>query len=167
MIAIATEGWTTHTLTLGSMGCKERNCWHRSPRYQRDADGRTRCIRCGSANVAEVLAPKPPQRIQRRRTKGWKMPPNTVYVGRPGYYGNPFTIGDRQVAAYAGRPPRDVTDAATAVALYRDMADAPAYHGGALFRQRVQRELRGKTLACWCPLDQPCHADVLLELANA
>ncbi len=28
-------------------------------------------------------------------------------------------------------------------------------------------QLRGKDLACWCPLDQPCHADVLLELANA
>ena len=28
-------------------------------------------------------------------------------------------------------------------------------------------ELRGRDLACWCPLDQPCHADVLLELANA
>jgi hypothetical protein len=26
--------------------------------------------------------------------------------------------------------------------------------------------LRGRDLACWCPLDQPCHADVLLELAN-
>lgn len=26
--------------------------------------------------------------------------------------------------------------------------------------------LRGKHLACWCPLDQPCHADVLLEFAN-
>lgn len=26
-------------------------------------------------------------------------------------------------------------------------------------------ELCGKDLACWCPLDQPCHADVLLELA--
>lgn len=30
----------------------------------------------------------------------------------------------------------------------------------------VRRELRGKDLVCWCPLDQPCHADVLLELAN-
>jgi hypothetical protein len=27
-------------------------------------------------------------------------------------------------------------------------------------------DLRGKNLACWCPLDQPCHADVLLEIAN-
>lgn len=28
------------------------------------------------------------------------------------------------------------------------------------------QELRGHDLCCWCPLDQPCHADVLLELAN-
>ena len=27
-------------------------------------------------------------------------------------------------------------------------------------------ELRGRDLACWCPLDRPCHGDVLLELAN-
>lgn len=26
--------------------------------------------------------------------------------------------------------------------------------------------LRGRNLACWCALDAPCHADVLLELAN-
>lgn len=31
----------------------------------------------------------------------------------------------------------------------------------------IRGELRGRDLACWCPLDQPCHADVLLELANA
>jgi hypothetical protein len=31
---------------------------------------------------------------------------------------------------------------------------------------RARAELRGHDLACWCPLDQPCHADVLLELAN-
>lgn len=27
-------------------------------------------------------------------------------------------------------------------------------------------ELRGKDLACFCPLDKPCHADVLIEIAN-
>lgn len=32
--------------------------------------------------------------------------------------------------------------------------------------RKIRRELAGKNLACWCPLDQPCHADVLLELAN-
>lgn len=31
----------------------------------------------------------------------------------------------------------------------------------------VRRELRGRNLVCWCPLDQPCHGDVLLEVANA
>jgi len=31
----------------------------------------------------------------------------------------------------------------------------------------VRRELCGKDLACWCPLDQPCHADVLMEIANS
>ena len=30
----------------------------------------------------------------------------------------------------------------------------------------LRRDLAGKDLACWCPLDRPCHADVLLELAN-
>ncbi|MGO8055976.1 DUF4326 domain-containing protein, partial [Rhizobium leguminosarum] len=33
--------------------------------------------------------------------------------------------------------------------------------------KQVRHELRGKNLACWCPLDQPCHADVLLEIANS
>ena len=32
---------------------------------------------------------------------------------------------------------------------------------------RIKAELRGRDLCCWCPLDQPCHADVLLEIANA
>ena len=31
----------------------------------------------------------------------------------------------------------------------------------------IRRELSGRDLACWCPVDQPCHADVLLELANS
>ena len=36
-----------------------------------------------------------PIRIQRKRTKGWRMPPNTVYVGRPSKWGNPFNSGNR------------------------------------------------------------------------
>ena len=31
----------------------------------------------------------------------------------------------------------------------------------------VREHLRGRDLACWCPLDEPCHADVLLAVANA
>lgn len=90
-----------------------------------------------------------PMRVQRRRSKGWRMPPNTVYVGRPTKWGNPFRVDG-------------ATSRAQAVALYRDYlrrADQEAVRRGVL-------TLRGKHLACWCPLDQPCHADALLELAN-
>jgi len=33
-------------------------------------------------------------------------------------------------------------------------------------RKAIRAELRGKNLACWCPIGEPCHADVLLEIAN-
>lgn len=104
-----------------------------------------------------------PQRIQRQRTKGWKMPPNTVYVGRPSRFGNPFVVG------------KDGT-AAECVAKYRNMLMPYRHHGGnsslenfylsTANIQDIQASLRGKNLACWCPIDQPCHADVLQEIAN-
>lgn len=86
------------------------------------------------------------KRIQRQRKRGWKMPDNTVYVGRPTKWGNPFI-------------PTDNTDRARekSVSLYRDYITAKAPD---------LTELRGKNLSCWCNPGQPCHADVLLELAN-
>lgn len=93
-----------------------------------------------------------PQRIQLRRTKGWRMPANTISVARPSMWGNPYRVGGTIKATG-----RFVPDAAAAVALYRERA-VPLPCDLAL--------LRGKNLACWCPLDQACHADVLLELAN-
>lgn len=98
-----------------------------------------------------------PKRIQRRRTRGWKMPPNTVYVGRPTKWGNPF-IADRPYETVAAGT-SVVADAAHAVRLFRPCAWARV--------EEIQRELRGKNLACWCAVDERhCHADVLLELAN-
>lgn len=98
-----------------------------------------------------------PKRIQRKRTKGWKMPDGAVYVGRPTIFGNPFIVSaDRS--------------AASATNLFRQWLDgSKGTGGGGLRRMNVLLrldELRGKDLACFCPLDQPCHADVLLELAN-
>lgn len=94
-----------------------------------------------------------PQRIQRRRVKGWRMPAGAVYVGRGAKWGNPFR-GARG-------------DSADAVALFRDMIQrAPLDDKGRSLSETIPLELAGKDLACWCPLDQPCHADVLLELAN-
>jgi hypothetical protein len=107
------------------------------------------------------------------------MPPNTVSVARPGKWGNPFHVSRFR-------------DAQTCVALFAEsvrggwnpsigahLTDAHCgyeehcrWHRD--WRERMNcspwdwlHELRGKNLACWCPLDKPCHADVLLELANA
>lgn len=91
-----------------------------------------------------------PERIQRRRTPGWRMPDGAVYVGRPTVFGNPYHI-------------RADRDAATCVALYREWLDRPEH---ADLRERARAELAGHDLACWCGLDRPCHADVLLEVAN-
>lgn len=104
-----------------------------------------------------------PIRIQRRRTKGWRMPEGAIYVGRPTVWGNPWKIGDRALiewptTAVDQRVREVVLTPEIVVALYRwaftpDQLDAVT-------------ELGGHDLACWCPLDQPCHVDVLLELAN-
>ena len=96
---------------------------------------------------------KRPHRVVRRRAKDWKMPANTVYVGRPTLWGNPFTVGAEMIGG------KKLT-AAKAVALYRQ------YARGAFHERDLRACLRGKNLACWCPLGQPCHADVLLEMAN-
>lgn len=93
-----------------------------------------------------------PKRIQRKRTKGWKMPPNAVYVGRPTMFGN-----HAGTALNAMSRPHMVN-------LFRQWVEGTASKA---WKDHVRKELRGKDLACWCPLDQPCHADVLLELANA
>lgn len=102
-----------------------------------------------------------PIRIQRSRAKGWKTPANTIYVGRPTRFGNPFKIGT---------PGQDdcmvCGDAEEAVVKFR--SEIVTFGGGfvGLTVEDIQRDLRGKNLSCWCRLDRPCHADVLLELAN-
>ena len=102
--------------------------------------------------------PVRPVRVQLRRTKGWRMPPNTVSVARPGKWGNPFRVGIDG-------------DAERCVWKFRRwhgyLIDAPPRGVCSVPPPRSYGELRGKNLACWCPLDAPCHADVLLELANA
>jgi hypothetical protein len=104
-----------------------------------------------------------PQRIQLRRTKGWRKPEGAVVVARPTVYGNPWTVKD---AAYYYKS--DADRRAWAVRQYkRELAE----RGGTgewdfVTVEQIRERLAGKDLACWCPLDQPCHADVLLEIAN-
>ncbi len=109
-----------------------------------------------------------PKRIQLSRQKGWRMPENTVAVSRgPGRkWGNPFRAGEfynvaeEENGAVIDR--RKCHSAAEAVQMFREYMD----YDMSLDLVEALPELRGKNLACWCPLDQPCHADVLLELAN-
>lgn len=91
------------------------------------------------------------------------MPPNTVYVGRPTKWGNPFMVVD-VLDAFCGveREAREDCVRSYCRWMYSDEAYAKLAS-----TVDARRELRGKHLACWCPLDQPCHADVLLEIANA
>jgi hypothetical protein len=89
------------------------------------------------------------------------MPPNTVYVGRPSRWGNPFEPGQTLVNDLEVDPSGRTIDQRLAVIGYR-------FHAANCLRDDSEWlvPLRGKDLACWCSLDQPCHADVLLELAN-
>ena len=118
-----------------------------------------------------------PQRIQRKRTRGWRMPEGAIYVGRPTRWGNPFIVGGR-ITAHADDTEAGFTvdmDAMTAeqaVAAYRDLMHIRTHlyddevEPSVAEWQRAVSGLKGHDLACWCALDQPCHADVLLELAN-
>ena len=106
-----------------------------------------------------------PVRIQRKRVRGWRMPPNTVYVGRPTRWGNPFIVGEEYVRCKmqpgGGQEANTVADNDHAVRLYRRFTARET-----CVQIEAYRELRGRNLACWCPPGQPCHADVLLEIAN-
>ena len=108
-----------------------------------------------------------PQRIQLSRAKGWRMPPNTVKVSRPGKWGNRFRIGD--TAEVWGDPGVvrfvPIKDAATAVQLFEQWLRLHLEQHPKIMRPALD-ELRGRNLACWCKPGTPCHADVLLRLAN-
>lgn len=106
-----------------------------------------------------------PIRIQRKRIKGWKMPPNTVSVCRPGAWGNPHKVG---VSLARNLRPDGSHDGTYRYMTAQDAVDA--------FRRDLPywiehkmipplSMLKGKHLACFCALDEPCHADVLLEFA--
>lgn len=88
------------------------------------------------------------------------MPEGTVYVGRPSRWGNPYRPAPAYRDDYCHLPAITIADA---VALYREHLIRVLVH--ASVREQLAA-LRGRDLCCWCRLDQPCHADVLLELAN-
>jgi hypothetical protein len=113
-----------------------------------------------------------PERIQMRRTAGWRKPAGAIYCGRPSLFGNPFpvSIHGREKAVelhrrwLEGRMSAEEMQNLSAADRLPDAISLLELRRMVL--ERLQ-ELRGHDLACWCRLDQPCHAKVLLELANA
>lgn len=112
-----------------------------------------------------------PGRIQLRRTKGWRKPEGAIVVARPSKWGNPFRVVENQFGWYL-----DDGGALFAIGgevFYPSPSEARAaavdefkHWLGMGMAYPDPTELAGHDLACWCPPDQPCHADVLLELAN-
>jgi hypothetical protein len=82
--------------------------------------------------------------------KDGNIPADAVYVGRPTKWGNPYIIG-------AGR---DGTRKEV-IRLYKILLD-----DNPEIKDAARQELRGKDLVCWCA-PHKCHADVLMEIANA
>lgn len=107
-----------------------------------------------------------PVRVQLSRAKGWRMPAGTLKVDRSTKWGNPYRAG---VGATAITPE-------VAVALLRQQiarlggflacADGDFAGTPLITVEQIRAELKGWNLGCWCALGQPCHANVLLELAN-
>jgi len=111
-----------------------------------------------------------PKRIQVHRVKGWRLPPGTVKVDRSSKWGNPYQVVHDPTWGWLvvrGNlrywPHFKCRDAAAALAV---RWYATRYLGKRL-RAAARRDLRGKDLACWCRAGRSCHADVLLEVANA
>lgn len=131
-----------------------------------------------------------PKRIQLRRSKGWRMPENAVKVDRSTKWGNPFTVGKHGTAAECLQlykalwlPRCKIVPGANMLLLcwcderewghsflelpYRIPISIDELRATVAWMHQHIHQLRGHDLACWCPIGQACHADVLLELANA
>lgn len=113
-----------------------------------------------------------PKRIQRKRTKGWRSPDGAINVTRPTIWGNPFVHEDpaEAVAAYemlVGGGSLQFNMGPNALRFASNVHPITLHHAFPEFVRERIHHLRGKDLMCWCSLDKPCHADVLIRLANA
>lgn len=127
-----------------------------------------------------------PERIRLSRKKGWQKPFGALNVGRGSRWGNPFRVWHGSVIGpewFEAKHAPLTRRAPTGTTVYQTHAPATAAVPAAveLFQSLVDvrrrdlppgavdewlQPLRGMHLACWCPLDQPCHADILLKEAN-
>lgn len=128
-----------------------------------------------SQDTQSVTPGTPPKRIQLRRTRGWRKPEGAIVVSRPSRWGNPYVLHSEEIVIDlinhrdwwipgGGRE--------FAVKMFHDeiLIGGGIPHPNYLSRKSeedIRRDLAGRDLCCWCRLDWPCHADILLEIANA
>lgn len=104
-----------------------------------------------------------PVRIQLRRAKGWRIPENTLKVDRTTKWGNPFIVGRD------GTREDCVKLHAILLAGFYTLSATTSIDEQKAYKAHVRKNLfrlKGRNLACWCPLGAKCHADVLLEIAG-
>jgi len=116
-----------------------------------------------------------PKRVQMSRQHPWRADnPDAVIVARPGPYGNPFRVvrrngewivlDDNGVDYPVWEPRSRLSAVRHAVALYE--LDVTVWHSAGITEEDIRRDLAGRDVACWCGLDQPCHGDPILRVAN-
>jgi Domain of unknown function (DUF4326) len=143
----------------------------------------------GGSEIGEELKGRTPvpKRIQRIWAKGWRKPADAIYAGRGTLWDTPFIVGQPSGCDFldGGDPTPMIASITTEKSLefYRDLMGgflSPEMHPhGHRFIERFQRKiknaspaewartvLRGRELMCGCALCEPCHVDVLLEVAN-
>ncbi|MGN6609976.1 MAG: DUF4326 domain-containing protein [Jatrophihabitans sp.] len=116
-----------------------------------------------------------PARVQLSRAAGWRKPEGAIVVARPSKWGNPFRVVECARRACGVTPGYCLELDRHGFDHQRTGHNLAAARGRAVERYRlylpvdvseVLTELHGRDLCCWCPLEDPCHADVLLQIAN-
>lgn len=144
--------------------------------------------RCYAAGPGRKCCPdcRHPQRVQRKRTKGAKLSGGAVVITRPSRLGNPFRIVGCSVVGMPwsdavewergmGAMPDEVTYVETAdhrsavkyaVELYRELLLVRQQGWDPVRFAKWIIDARGRDVACYCPVTEPCHGDPLLAIAN-
>jgi hypothetical protein len=102
---------------------------------------------------------RPPERIQLRRKAGWRIPANTVKVDRSTRWGNPFPANEHGQDGCVELFERFL---AAGDRMYVKDSHIVTYPCD----EEIRRQLGGKDVACWCGLEERCHGDVLMAIAN-